>query len=98
MNPARDWLFAAKLTFDIIIVIEFFLGQIESVCVSLFRPASLFIGAAFRTSFGMARNLCTAVRTDFGRHITPAFMQSSKFQAPSSRETPNPKLQLPQCG
>src|SRR5437879_6238440 len=72
MNPARHWLFAAKLAFDKIIVIELPLRQIQASSVSLFRPASLLIRAACGASFGVARDFCAAVGTDLRRHFLNA--------------------------
>src|SRR5215469_2568442 len=68
MDTTGDWFFAAKLTLDEIIVIEFIVGQIQTRRVRLLGPAGLLIGAALRASLRVARNLGAAIGTDFRRH------------------------------
>ena len=68
MDTARDGFLAAEFTLDKILVIEFFVGQIQTRRVRLFGPAGLFIGATLRTGLRVARNFGAAIGTDFWRH------------------------------
>ena len=68
MNPVRHRALAAELAFDEIIVIEFLFGQIQSVNVGFFGPASLFIRATFGAGPGIAGEISATVGAGFGRH------------------------------
>ena len=67
-DAARFGLCAAKFFFDEIVVIKFLVRQVQVVGVSLFRPAGLFVGAAFGTGLGVARHFRAAIGANLGRH------------------------------
>src|ERR1051325_2389661 len=65
LDASGDCRFAAEFLFDKIVVIEVFFGQIEFAVLGFLGPAGFFVGAAFRTSPGVARDSGTAIRTYF---------------------------------
>src|SRR5690242_12619414 len=69
MNPVWLRTAGAELLLDELVVIEIFFRYAKTVGMSRIRPASIFIGAAFRTGFGVAREDGTAVGANFRRHL-----------------------------
>jgi hypothetical protein len=79
-DAERHGTFAAKFFFDEVVVVEVFVGKIDSIGFGCVRPTRLFVGAALGTSFGIARDACAAIGASFGRHVRKFEARNPKFE------------------
>src|ERR1017187_8480924 len=63
VNSAGHDFFSGKLALDKFVVVKIFIRQPKLAGIGGFRPAGLFIRAAFGTGSGVARHIRAAVRT-----------------------------------
>jgi hypothetical protein len=82
----RDWTLA-KFLFDEVIVVEIFVWEFESISCGCVGPTRVFVRAAFRTGFGVARDRYAAVGADFGSHVRKFETRNSKFERSPTEES-----------